>query len=191
MHAIRWLHNTSSYNKILLYFFCAVVTRICPRSPNGPGLFPQFGSLGIIRLLFCCWVLKMYQRTWNPFRVIFSPEKTDWFSRIWQQFRGLAHFGHCCHNLNCSSVADTSASRDPNQGDVRKGRGLHYLVAQIGGFSPLLPCPLIISGSVLVLACKYEQWWSTVFVDYFQNTSRFLRFAGTQIAAVKYNHWLF
>lgn len=130
--------------------FCAVVTRICPISPNGPGLFPQFGSLGIIRLF-----LLSAEDVSTDLKSVpnnFFPEKTDWFSRIWQQFRGLAHFRHCCHNLNCSNVADTSARRDPNQGDVRNGRDFHYSEAGVGGFSPLLPCPLLISDFVLVLA---------------------------------------
>lgn len=131
----------------------------------------------------------MFQQTSNPFRTIFFfPEKTDWFSRIWQQFRGLAHFRHCCHNLNCSNVADTSARRDPNQGDVRNGRDFHYSEAGVGGFSSLLPCPLLIS--------DFVQWWSTVFVFYSHISVKFLWFVGAlmqlyQILYIKYTHLLF
>lgn len=105
----------------------------------------------------------------------FFPEKTDWFSRIWQQFRGLAHFRHCCHNLNCSNVADTSARRDPNQGDVRNGRDLYCSEAGVGGFSPLLPCLLLISDFVLVLAYGNG---GLQFLFYFHITVKFLWFVG-------------
>ncbi|XDV29551.1 hypothetical protein PO909_032663 [Leuciscus waleckii] len=68
------------------------------------------------------------------------------------------------------SPSDTSARRrDPNQGDVRKRRGFNCSVG--GGFSSLLPCPLILSDSVLLLA--YGNGGLQFLGSYFQITITF------------------
>lgn len=147
MHPFRLLLNTSMFNKILYFVLRRSNQNMSYKSQRSRSV-PSVWECEDYQIIFVgCW------RCFNGPEIrseqfVFPRKRTD--SPEYGNNSVVWHTSGTAATTLTVQVADTSARRDPNQGDVRKRRGFNCSVG--GGFSSLLPCPLILSDSVLVLA---------------------------------------